>query len=67
MATQADPIERFFKIEKFYRPLLDESDQVTSDAQLASPELIIKRLRELVPLLAFTKAMVVMDEQPHGR
>lgn len=67
MATHADPIERFFKIDKFYRPLLEESDQVTSDVQNASPELIIKRLRELVPLLAFTKAMIVMEEQPRGR
>ena len=67
MATHADPIERFFKIEKFYRPLFEESDQVAFDASNASPEFIIKRLRELVPLLAFTKAMVVTEEQPHGR
>jgi hypothetical protein len=67
MATQAYPIERCFKIEKFYGQLLEDSDEVTSDAQQASPELILTRLRELVPLLAFTKAMVVMEDQPHGR
>ncbi|TKS61401.1 MAG: hypothetical protein EWM72_00539 [Nitrospira sp.] len=66
MATHADQIERFFKIDKFYPPLLEESDQVASDAPKASPEFIIKRLRELVPLLAFTKAMVVTEEQPRG-
>jgi hypothetical protein len=67
MTTEAGSEERFFKIEKFYRPLLYEAGQEVGAAQTTAPELIIERLRELVPLLAFTKAMVVLEEQPHGR
>lgn len=67
MATQAHTSGRVFKVEKLYRPLFDDSDHGTSDVQLASSELIMERLRELVPLLAFTRAMVVLEEQPHGR
>jgi hypothetical protein len=67
MATETPTKERVFKVEKFYRPLREESDHGTSDVQPASAEVIIKRLRELVPLLAFTKAMVVLEEQPHSR